>query len=243
MEKENNNENKNENIIVKMTSVSKIYPNGVKALNGINIDILKGEFVFIVGPTGTGKSTFLKLINREELVTEGEVIVDGRDVEKLSADEVPYLRRRLGVIFQDFKLLPQRTCSENVAYALQVIGAGQREISYKVPRSLQAVGLDGKANRYPDELSGGEKQRVAIARAFVNHPVIILADEPTGNLDPDTSWEITQLLIDLNSRGTTVVMATHDKNIVNRTRKRVIVLHTDGTIFSDQEKGGYIHGL
>ena len=232
-----------ENIIIKMTDVTKIYPNGVKALNVINIDISKGEFVFIVGPTGTGKSTFLKLINREETVTEGEVIVDGRDVEKLSVNEVPYLRRRLGVIFQDFKLLPRKTCYENVAYALQVIGAGQREISYKVPRALEAVGLENKGTRYPDELSGGEKQRVAIARAFVNNPVIILADEPTGNLDPDTSWEITQLLINLNSRGTTVLMATHDKSIVNRTRKRVVVLHTDGTIFSDQEKGGYIHGL
>ncbi|MEQ8188553.1 MAG: cell division ATP-binding protein FtsE [Candidatus Eremiobacterota bacterium] len=229
--------------MVRMKSVSKIYPNGVKALNGININIVKGEFVFIVGPTGTGKSTFLKLINREEIVTEGEVFVDGKDVEKLSANEVPHLRRRLGVIFQDFKLLPQKTCYENVAYALQVIGAGQREISYKVPRALESVGLENKGTRYPDELSGGEKQRVAIARAFVNNPVIILADEPTGNLDPDTSWEITQLLIDLNSRGTTVLMATHDKSIVNRTRKRVIVLHTDGTIFSDQEKGGYIHGL
>jgi cell division transport system ATP-binding protein len=232
-----------DNIIVKMSSVTKTYKNGVKALNSVNIDIIKGDFVFIVGPTGTGKTTFLKLINREEMATGGEVIVDGQDVEKLSLNEVPYLRRKLGVIFQDFKLLPGKTCYENVAYALQVIGAGQREISYKVPRALESVGLEGKKNRYPDELSGGEKQRVAIARAFVNHPIIILADEPTGNLDPDTSWEITQLLMNLNSQGTTIIMATHDKTIVNRTRKRVIVLHTDGTVFSDQERGGYIHGL
>jgi len=232
-----------DNIIVRMVSVSKIYPNGVKALNNISVDIVKGEFVFIVGPTGTGKSTFLKLINREEKASDGRVIIDKQDVGELSVDEIPCLRRRLGVIFQDFKLLPARTCYENVAYALQVIGAGQREIAYKVPRSLESVGLIDKKNSYPDELSGGEKQRVAIARALVNHPIIILADEPTGNLDPDTSWDITQLLIDVNSQGTTIIMATHDKSIVNRTRKRVIVLDSDGTIFSDQERGSYIRGL
>jgi len=230
-----------EDIIVKMINVCKTYDNGVIALNNLSVDITRGEFVFLVGSTGTGKSTILKLINREERVTEGEVIVDGQDIEKLSIDEVPYLRRRIGAIFQDFKLLPAKTCYENVAYALQVIGAGNREISYKVPRALESVGLSDKSSRYPDELSGGERQRVAIARAFVNHPIIILADEPTGNLDPDTSWEITQLLMEINSHGTTIIMATHDKSIVNRTRKRVITLDSDGTVFSDEEKGSYIH--
>jgi cell division transport system ATP-binding protein len=224
-----------------MINVSKAYDNGVKALCNLSVDIARGEFVFLVGSTGTGKSTILKLINREELATEGEVIVDNQNVEKLTVNEVPYLRRRIGAIFQDFKLLPGKTCYENVAYALQVIGAGNREISYKVPRSLEAVGLNDKSGRYPDELSGGERQRVAIARAFVNHPVIILADEPTGNLDPDTSWEITQLLMEINSQGTTIIMATHDKSIVNRTRKRVIALDSDGTVFSDKERGSYIH--
>ena len=229
--------------IVILKSVYKTFDSGVKALVDVNIEINRGEFVFLVGPTGTGKSTLLKLINREERVTKGEILVNGQYVDKLTKNEVPYLRRSIGNIFQDFKLLYKRTCYENVAYALQVIGAGKREVAYKVPRALKAVGLVEKNDSFPDELSGGERQRVAIARALVNHPVIILADEPTGNLDPKTSWDITQLLIDINSRGTTIIMATHDRSIVNRTRKRVIVLDTDGTVFSDKNKGSYIHGL
>ena len=230
-------------IIVKFDAVSKVYDNGATALKDVTLNIKKGEFVFLVGPSGTGKSTLLKLINREEIPTEGNVTVNNQNVGTLSRNEVPYLRRTIGNIFQDFKLLSQKTCYENVAYALRVIGAGKREISYKVPRALEAVSLKDKSHTSIEELSGGEKQRVAIARALVNHPLIILADEPTGNLDPDTSWDITELLLSINSRGTTIIMATHDKSIVNRTRKRVVVLQSDGTIFSDREKGSYIHEL
>jgi len=232
-----------DDIIVSIKSVSKVYDNGVTALNDVSVDIKKGDFVFLVGPTGTGKSTLLKLINREEIPSSGKIIVNNQDVGGLSPDEIPYLRRTIGNIFQDFKLLSKKTCYENVAYALRVIGAGKREIAYKVPRALKSVALESKEGSFVEELSGGEKQRVAIARALVNNPILILADEPTGNLDPDTSWDITELLLSINSQGTTVIMATHDKSIVNRTRKRVIVLQSDGTVFSDRQKGSYIHEL
>lgn len=219
-------------------NVSVTYPNGVKALRNVDLRVEQGDFLFIVGSTGTGKSTLLKLIYREEVPSEGTVVVTGQNVGKLRGGRIPKLRRSLGVVFQDFRLLPDKTAWENVAFALYVIGAPRKEMRVRVAEALDLVGLLSRADAYPHELSGGEQQRIAIARALVNKPQVILADEPTGNLDPETSWEIIQLLDQVNSRGTTVIIASHDQHIVDKLRKRVIRLE-DGGIVSDEAKGRY----
>ena len=227
--------------MIQMYHTTKIYDNGVKALDDVTVEFEKGEFVFLVGPTGSGKTTFLRLIFRDESPTEGQVIIDGRNIERLKSYKVPYLRRNIGVVFQDFKLLPHKTCFENVAFALRVMGITGPIIEQQVSKVLELVGLTHKKNMYPQELSGGEQQRVCIARALVNDPAIILSDEPTGNLDPTTSWEIMKVLLEINVRGTTIVLATHDKTIVDRMRKRVVAL-TDGRIVKDQQRGVYDYG-
>jgi cell division transport system ATP-binding protein len=199
----------------------------------------RGEFVSVVGASGSGKSTMLKAIYREVKPTSGQVIVASQDVTSLPASRIPYLRRRVGIVFQDFRLLPDRTVLENVGFALDVLGTPRREKYRKVPLSLELVGLGDKADRYPMQLSAGEQQRVSIARALVNSPQVLLADEPTGNLDPDTSWEIVQILTDIADRGTTVIMATHDKAIVDRVRRRVISLLHGTIVRDDRDGGGY----
>lgn len=224
--------------MIEFKSVSKKYPNGTLALDNINICIKKGEFAFLVGPSGSGKSTLLKLIMKEEDSTEGEVFVNGYNVSTLRRKEVPYLRRSLGVVFQDFRLLPNKTVYENVGFAMQITEAMPKEIRRQVPMALALVGLSKKANAYPNQLSGGEQQRVALARALVNNPALLIADEPTGNLDPETSWEIMKLLSEVNCRGTTVIVTTHEKSIVNTMKKRVIAI-AKGNIVRDQEKGQY----
>lgn len=227
--------------MIKMNHVTKIYSNGVKALDNIDIEIQKSEFVFLVGPTGAGKTTFLRMILREESPNEGQVVIDGRNIEKLPSSKIPYLRRNIGVVFQDFKLLKSRTVFDNVAFALRVMGFSGSIIKKQVLRTLDLVGLAHKKNMYPLELSGGEQQRVCIARSLVNNPAILLTDEPTGNLDPDISWEIMKVLLEINMHGTTVLVATHDKNIVNRLRKRVVAL-VDGRITKDENRGMYNYG-
>jgi cell division transport system ATP-binding protein len=222
--------------------VSVAYPNGVQALADVNLSIEKGDFAFIVGSTGSGKSTLLKLIYREELATEGRVFVMGDDVEELRPAAVPFLRRKIGIVFQDFRLLPQKTVWENLAFALRVIGTPPREIRRRIPEALDLVGLNHRCEAFPHQLSGGEQQRASIARALVNNPPLLVADEPTGNLDPDTSWDIIQLISRINVRGTTVLVATHDREIVDRMRKRVIVLDR-GQVVRDQEKGVYSVGV
>lgn len=224
--------------MIQMVNVSKNYPNGTKALSDVTVRINKGEFVFLVGPSGAGKSTFIKMITREEQVSRGHINFNGKHVGRLKSREVPYLRRSIGVIFQDFRLLPNRTVAENVAFALEVIEASRREIKKAVPKALQMVGLEKKADVLPSQLSGGEQQRVAIARAIVNNPPLIIADEPTGNLDPETSREIMNLLQDVNKCGTTIIMATHAKDIVDDLKKRVIALE-NGKIVRDEERGAY----
>lgn len=224
--------------MIRFVDVSLAYPNGTVALRNIDLAIEKGEFVFLVGPSGMGKSSLLKLVYREERPSRGQVLVAGRDVSRLNRKQVPALRRSVGVIFQDFRLLPQRTVSENVGFALDVIGCPKREKHRRVPRALDLVGLSHKADAYPDELSGGEQQRVSIARALVNNPPILLADEPTGNLDPETSWTIMQLLAKINVKGTTVVVATHDRDVVDRMSRRVVTLD-QGSIKDDRERGAY----
>ncbi len=225
--------------MITFEDVSKIYPGQTKpALRHINVQIDKGEFVFLVGASGSGKSTFQRLILREYRPTSGTIFVAGKDLGKLHQWKVPALRRQIGTVFQDFRLLPGKTVRENVAFALQVLGRPQSEIRKEVPEVLELVGLTGKAERLPDELSGGEQQRVAIARAFVNKPKILIADEPTGNLDPATSVGIMKLLDRINRRDTTVIMATHDSTIVDQMRRRVIELD-DGAIVRDQAKGVY----
>jgi len=204
----------------------------------VSVEIEKGEFVFFIGPSGAGKSTIIKLLLREEAPTKGHVYVNGRDVGALRSWRIPHFRRSIGCVFQDFRLLPNRTAAENVAFALEVIGKPQSVIRRVVPEVLELVGLGGKEHRYPNELSGGEQQRVAIARAFVNRPLVLLADEPTGNLDPDTSIEIMRLLDRINRTGTTVVMVTHDSNIVNQMRRRVIEID-QGRVVRDQPRGVY----
>lgn len=225
--------------MVHLIGVSKVLGKHV-ALRDINLRIEPGEFVFLVGPSGAGKSTLLRLLYREELPTVGEVWVNKRNLNLLRPREVPYLRRRIGVVFQDFenKLLPGRTVFDNVAFALVVTEASRREINRRVPAVLELVGLAEKARSFPHQLSGGEKQRVALARAMVNNPVLLLADEPTGNLDPQTALEIMGLLLEINRRGTTVLVATHAEYIVNTFRKRVIALR-DGCIVRDEERGRY----
>jgi cell division transport system ATP-binding protein len=218
--------------------VTKIYDPHVVALRDASFMIEKGEFVFLVGPSGSGKSTIMRLLLKELDPTSGRIIVGGRELARLKNSKVPMLRRNIGCVFQDFKLLPNRTTSENVAYALKVQGQSKRQIRAKVPEVLALVGLSGKTNSLPDELSGGEQQRVSIARAFVNHPPLLICDEPTGNLDPDTSVGIMQLLYRINRSGTTVVMATHDREMVDKMRKRVIALD-NGTVIRDERRGSY----
>jgi len=225
--------------MIHMKDVSKIYEdNGAMALDHVSVDIGKGEFVFIVGASGAGKSTFIRMLFREVLPSSGILEVNGRDVMKMEESEVPYLRRGLGVIFQDYRLLPDKTVYENVAFAMQVIEAPRRLIQRSVNSVLDVVGLREKYKAFPSQLSGGEQQRVAIARAIVNDPAIVIADEPTGNLDPETSWDIMDIFLRINKSGTTIVMATHDKTIVDTLRKRVIAIE-DGHIVRDEAKGVY----
>jgi cell division transport system ATP-binding protein len=225
-------------VLIQVQNLTKIYGNGVLALSDVNLQIEKGEFVFLVGASGAGKSTFMKLIIRRELPSEGSIYVGRKNVVKLRPSEVPFFRRNIGTIFQDYKLLPNKTVYENVSFALEVIEASRREIERQVPAVLELVGLKEKAKVFPSELSGGEQQRVSLARAIVNRPLLLLADEPTGNLDPDTSWGIMDLLLEINKRGTTVIMATHNKEIVNRMRRRVVALE-NGQIVRDEVKGVY----
>ncbi len=224
--------------MITLENVTKRYKGDVVALRNASCEIAKGEFVFLVGPSGSGKSTFIRLLNKEEEPDEGRIWVAGKDIGQLSSWKVPYLRRNIGCIFQDFKLLPNRTVYQNVAFALEVIGRPKHVIRAQVPAILELVGLAKKTDNYPHELSGGEQQRVSIARAFVNRPLILLADEPTGNLDPTTSVGIMRLLDRINRTGTTVVMATHDQGIVDTMRRRVIELDR-GTIVRDQARGVY----
>lgn len=224
--------------MIEMQDVWKTYPNGTHALRGVSVKIDRNEFVYIVGPSGAGKSTFMKLIYREEVPTKGQISVNGFNIGKLKPRKIPYVRRNIGVVFQDFRLLPKLTAYENVAFAMEVIEAPKKQIRKRVNEVLDLVGLRAKANREPSQLSGGEQQRIAIARAIVNNPSVIVADEPTGNLDPETSWGIMQLLDEINFRGTTIVMATHNKDIVNKMRKRVIAIE-GGNIVRDQLRGEY----
>lgn len=229
--------------LISLEHVSKVYPKGTRpALDDINLDINRGDFVFLVGASGSGKTTLLSLLLREEEATDGEIRVAGNDLRRLSSRQVPHYRRSIGFIFQDYKLLNNKTVWENVAFALEVIGTSRSTIKSLVPKVLQTVGLTGKEDSYPHELSGGEAQRVAIARAYVNHPQILLADEPTGNLDPTTSLGIMEVLDAINRTGTTVVMATHNEEIVNSMRKRVVELHT-GKIVRDEQQGSYDSAL
>jgi cell division transport system ATP-binding protein len=225
--------------VILFRAVSKVYPNTARpALEGVDVDIKAGEFVFLVGQSGSGKSTFLRLVLKEEKPTRGDIWVAGKELSRLSHWKVPTLRRQIGVVFQDFRLLPTKTVHENVAFALDVIGKPRHTVAKVVPEVLDLVGLEGKESRKPDELSGGEQQRVAIARAFVNRPRVLLADEPTGNLDPSTSVGIMKLLDRINRTGTTVVMATHDSHIVDSMRRRVIELD-GGHVTRDQSRGVY----
>ncbi|MFW6090920.1 MAG: cell division ATP-binding protein FtsE [Actinomycetota bacterium] len=225
--------------MIRFDNVTKLYSNqAMAALHEVSLEIEKGEFVFLVGPSGSGKSTFLRLVLKEDRPTSGRIRVAGKDLHRLSNWKVPHLRRRIGTVFQDFRLLPNKTIFENVAFTLQVIGKPRRQIRRDVPAVLDLVGLSGKEDRMPDQLSGGEQQRVAVARAFVNRPLILLADEPTGNLDPTTSVGIMKLLDRINRTGTTVVMATHDQSIVDQMRKRVIEL-ANGQLIRDQSRGVY----
>ena len=221
-----------------MKDVHKRYPNGVTALSGMSVTIEKGEFVYIVGPSGAGKSTFVKLIYREVKSTEGLVMINKMDLSQLKEKRVPYLRRNIGVIYQDFKLLPKLSVYENVAFALEVIEESPKSIRKRVLEVLDLVGLKNKARSQPNELSGGEQQRVSIARAIVNNPEIVIADEPTGNLDPETSWDIMRIFEEINFKGTTIVMATHSKEIVNTIKKRVIAIE-NGLIIRDEDRGDY----
>ncbi len=221
-----------------MKDVWKSYPNNVKAINGITISIEKGEFVYVVGPSGAGKSTFVKMMYREEKPTKGDIFIDQTNLATLKEKHIPKMRRRIGVVFQDFKLLPTLSVFENVAFALEVIEENPKVIKRKVLDVLDIVHLKNKARALPDELSGGEQQRIAIARAIVNSPEVLIADEPTGNLDPDTAWEIMNILDDINHRGTTIIMATHNKDIVNTIKKRVIAIE-GGRVVRDEVRGSY----
>lgn len=218
--------------------VTKRYPNGKEALKDVDLVVPEGDFVFLVGPSGAGKSTLMKLIIRDELATHGDVLVDGHDLARIRRRQVPRIRRKIGIVFQDFKLLPRKSVRENVAFALEVTGTPRREIRPAVDRVLALVGLTGQADQLPTQLSGGEQQRTAIARALVHDPRIIIADEPTGNLDPVISWEIIQLLLRINELGVTILMATHDAEVVTALRKRVVALE-DGRIIRDQTGGTY----
>jgi cell division transport system ATP-binding protein len=224
--------------LIELQQVSKVYSNGVVALNKIDVSIEKGEFVFLVGASGAGKTTFMKLVNRRELATEGKVFVGRKNLSQMKNSEIPIFRRNIGTVFQDYKLLPNKTVFENVAFALEVIEASRRDILRQVPAVLDLVGLKDKARVFPSELSGGEQQRVSLARAIVNRPLLLLADEPTGNLDPDTSWGIMDLFLEINKRGTTIIMATHNKTVVDKMRKRVLALE-NGVLARDEQKGVY----
>lgn len=221
-----------------MHDVWKVYPNGVEALRGINVKVGYGEFVYIVGPSGAGKSSFIKLMYREEKPTHGVVLINGVNVKRVRDWKIPHVRRKIGVVFQDYKLLPKMTAFENVAFAMEAVEAPRRKIKSRVEDVLELVGLRDRMHAYPSQLSGGEQQRVSIARAIVNNPTFIIADEPTGNLDPENSWDIMYLLEEINNRGTTVVMATHNKEIVNTLRQRVIAIE-QGTIVRDEIGGEY----
>ncbi len=225
--------------LIRINNVKKQYKNGVTAINNLNLSIKKGDFVFIIGGSGSGKSTLIKMLYREEKPTLGEIIVGGVNVAKLRNSKVYVLRRKLGIVFQDYRLLPKQNVYENVAFALETIGAKKEEIRRKTLKAIEMVGLKSKVHNYPDQLSGGEQQRVAIARAIVNNPKLLLCDEPTGNLDPERSKEIMEILDAINKEmGTTIIMATHDKDIVNKMKKRVVALK-DGRLVKDIEKGGY----
>lgn len=224
--------------MIQMNEVYKKYPNGIMAANGFDVKIQSGEFVYVVGPSGAGKSTFIKMMYREEKPTKGTIMVNGIDIAKLKRKRVPYLRRNIGVVFQDFKLLNKLSVYENIAFALEVIEEQPKVIRHRVMEVLDLVGLKHKARMMPDELSGGEQQRVSIARSIVNSPKVVIADEPTGNLDPETSWEIMNLFEEINSRGTTIIMATHNREIVNTIRHRVIAIE-NGVIVRDEQRGDY----
>ncbi|WP_456273282.1 cell division ATP-binding protein FtsE [Bacillus sp. AK031] len=224
--------------MIKMKDVYKQYPNGIMAANGFDVHIKQGEFVYVVGPSGAGKSTFIKMMYREERATKGEIIVNGIDLVKLKNKRVPHLRRNIGVVFQDFKLLPSLTVYENIAFALEVIEETPKNIQKRVMEVLDLVKLKHKARMFPDELSGGEQQRVSLARSIVNTPQVIIADEPTGNLDPETSWDIMNVFEEINTQGTTVVMATHNREIVNTIKHRVIAIE-NGRIVRDEQRGDY----
>ncbi len=224
--------------MIELQDIWKTYADGTTALQGVNVVIDRNEFVYIVGPSGAGKSTFMKLIYREEVPSKGQISVNGFNIGKLKHRKIPFVRRNIGVIFQDYKLLPKLSAFENVAFAMEVIESPRRTIRRRTMEVLELVGLKHKANSLPAQLSGGEQQRVAIARAIVNSPAVIVADEPTGNLDPETSWGIMNLLEEINFRGTTIVMATHNKEIVNTLRKRVIAIER-GSIVRDQQRGEY----
>lgn len=222
--------------MIVMKDVYKKYPNGIVAANGIDIKIKQGEFVYVVGPSGAGKSTFIKMMYREERPTSGDILINGENLATLKNSKVPYLRRQIGVVFQDFKLLPRLNVYENVAFALEVIEETPKVIRKKVMDVLELVGLKNKARMFPTELSGGEQQRVSIARSIVNTPMLVIADEPTGNLDPETSWEIMNIFEEINARGTTIIMATHNREIVNTIRHRVIAV--EGGLITRDEYGG-----
>lgn len=226
--------------MIQMYNVTKVYLSQIQALVDVTLRIGKGEFVFLVGASGAGKSSFIKLLLREEMPTRGQIFVAGKSLVRMRQQDVPYHRRNIGVIFQDFRLLPNYTVFENVAFALRVVEVPPREIPGRVKEVLSLVGLEGKENLYPEWLSGGEQQRVAIARAVVNRPAIVLADEPTGNLDLDIAWEIMKLLMEINRRGTTIVMATHAKEIVDRMRQRVIAIE-NGRVVRDEKRGAYLN--
>ena len=226
--------------MIEFRNVTKVYSTGITAVDNTSLEIEKGEFVFIVGSSGCGKSTLMKMLMKEVEPTEGQILVNGIDITRIPKRRIPDLRRSMGIVFQDFRLLPDKTVYENVAYAMRVIEVNPRIIKRQVPNVLSLVGLREKANLYPDQLSGGEQQRVAVARAIVNNPSVLVADEPTGNLDPDTAWEIMSLLNDINRRGTTVVVATHAKDIVDKMQKRVIAIEK-GNVYSDIKKGVYVN--
>ena len=224
--------------MIKMENVTKVYENGAVGLRDFNLHIERGEFVFVVGSSGSGKSTFIRLLLKEVEPTDGNIIINGTDITKIKRRQIPYLRRKIGVVFQDFRLLPSKTVYENVAFAMQVVETNPKIIRRNVPQILAMVGLAKKINAYPNQLSGGEQQRVALARAIINRPPILLADEPTGNLDPDTAWEIMDLIQEINRNGTTVVISTHAKDIVDKMQKRVVAINK-GVVLRDVKGGGY----
>ncbi|MWC30592.1 cell division ATP-binding protein FtsE [Paenibacillus sp. MMS18-CY102] len=224
--------------MIEMQDIWKTYADGTHALRGVSVQIDRNDFVYLVGPSGAGKSTFMKLIYREEVPTKGQISVNGFNIGKLKPRKIPYVRRNIGVIFQDFRLLPKMTVFENIAFAMEVIEAPRRHMRKRTMEVIEMVGLKGKHNSLPSQLSGGEQQRVAIARAIINNPSVIVADEPTGNLDPETSWGIMNLLEEINFRGATIIMATHNREIVNSLRKRVIAIE-NGTIVRDEARGEY----